>query len=337
MKRALLFGAYANGNIGDTFQANSLARGLKRADPAMELFATSASSIDRPYQFEGGETIPDLSFIKDAKRINRFSALVVGGGGLLASKHRPLEDAAWVRKIRVPIFLCAVGASQETVELCRALVESALVVTVRDAASLRAIRKVRPDATLLYDPILADPTLDDPSENPGSSALCTIPRRLETTNRALLQHLNGLLLPHDTVLSFFPTADEPSGALDLFKGRCIVKGTSLTDVRTTMTKARLVVSQRYHGCILALKWGIPCLGMIDEGTSSNAKITELYRQLGHEHLAVPTGQPSRQDLFARAQDIDFKMIAERLRRIEKDFRHGLAKISDAIPSLSDAP
>jgi polysaccharide pyruvyl transferase WcaK-like protein len=335
MKRALLFGAYANGNIGDTFQANSLARGLKRADPTMELFATSASSIDRPYEFEGGETIPDLSFIKDAKRVNRFSALVVGGGGLLASKHRPLEDAAWVGRISVPIILCGVGASQETVELCRALVESALVVTVRDTASLRAIRKVRPDATLLYDPILADPTLDEPSENTGS-ALCAIPRRLETTNRALLQHLNGLLRPDDTVLSFFPTADEPSGALDLFKGRSIMKATSLTDVRATMTRARLVVSQRYHGCILALKWGIPCLGVIDEGTSSNSKITELYRQLGHEHLAVPTGQPSRQDLLARAQDIDFTMIAERLRRIEKEFRHGLAKISDAIPSLSDA-
>jgi polysaccharide pyruvyl transferase WcaK-like protein len=332
MKRVLLFGAYTNGNIGDAYQASSLARALQRADPAMEIFATSASSINCPYELENGRRIDDLSFIKDPERINRFSSLVIGGGGLLASKHRPLEDEAWVERIKVPIILCGVGASPEVIEMCRPLVERALLVTVRDDASLKAVRKVRPDATFLPDPILADPTLDALTSSTGS-ALCLIPRRLEACNQAPLQHLSGLIEGEDAVLSFFPTADEPSGALALFRERTIVEARTLAQVRTTMTKARLVVSQRYHGCILALKWGLPCLGLIDEGSSSNSKITELYKQLGHEHLAARADRPSRQDLFGRSLDIDRALITDRLRRMEKDFRHGLAKIAGAIPQL----
>src|SRR3712207_2872937 len=96
MKRVLIFGAYANGNLGDAEQAASVARHLRAYRPELDVVAVAHSVADKPYSPSPASRGQNLVDILDPAFVNGFDSLLIGGGGLLASKHKPLTQADWV-------------------------------------------------------------------------------------------------------------------------------------------------------------------------------------------------------------------------------------------------
>ncbi len=86
-----------------------------------------------------------------------------------------------------------------------------------------------------------------------------------------------------------------------------------------------MISERYHGCILALKRGIPCIGVISAG-DPKSKIAHLYRQLDIPELLVDLrrGVPRREALLARASEIDVGRIVGRLELMTARLRNQLS-------------
>ena len=68
MKRVLLFGAYANGNLGDAEQAASVARHIKAHDPSIEIVACSHSTADGEYFPAPAEMARNMTAIMDLRK-----------------------------------------------------------------------------------------------------------------------------------------------------------------------------------------------------------------------------------------------------------------------------
>lgn len=284
--RLLIFGAYANGNIGDQFQANSVAHHIRRLCPDAQVFATSNSAAGRPYEFETEYVLPEKT-IHDPEVVNRFDALIVGGGGLLASVHKPLANPDWVERIKCPIMLFALGASREVAAKCGAVIRRAETVTARDSFSLEVLQEIRAETTLLNDPILMDERLERDPVAEGKSRLCIIPRKMTEKNEGVYKSLSRQMVDGDTVVSMFPATDTASGALRaLEKPNATIETWKMQELVDAMDNAGYMLSERYHGCILALKRGVPTIGLVNSNTETRSKIGELYRQVSHEHLLL---------------------------------------------------
>jgi polysaccharide pyruvyl transferase WcaK-like protein len=327
MGRVLIFGAYGNGNIGDEYQAASVARHITRCRPDFEVFATSASVRGIQFDFPAERRIDRLDAITDADFVNQFDALVIGGGGLLASMHTPLGDAAWVARLQVPIYILAVGASTDTAQRCQALILKAISVSARDDFSLNVIRHIRPDAELLHDPILMDAAILPASQAETTDGLCIIPRKMTEKNKSTYVHLQQVLQHADTVMSMFPATDKKSGWFDVFKNHEVVLATRLPDMLDAMTRHRVVVSERYHGCILALKMGIPCLGLVSSD-NPESKIKNLYEQLGIAKFLVNLRRTphDRAALLEAASAFNSSDVLGRIAELGRSFDHRLTSI-----------
>ena len=56
-------------------------------------------------------THPTRSRLVSAQvKVNRFKALVIGGGGIFAAEHAPLFQDAFAEAVNVPIVVVGVGA-----------------------------------------------------------------------------------------------------------------------------------------------------------------------------------------------------------------------------------
>lgn len=286
--RVLLFGAYANGNIGDEYQANAVAYHLKRQMPGLKTYATSNSSARCSYEYDTQFRLDNPKAIADPAIVNEFDVLIIGGGGLLASIHRPLNSVTWLERIKIPIFLLAVGASEIVVAKCRALVERAAIVTARDSFSYEILAAVRPDVELLHDPILMDDRLNASLGRAKAELhrMCVIPRKQTEKNEPVYRSLGTVLNSRDKVVSVFPATDHGSGAISSFGKVRAVKTWKMAELVAAIDSSTDVVSERYHGCIVAMKRGIPSLGLINSEEQRRSKIGELYTQLNHGHLLL---------------------------------------------------
>jgi hypothetical protein len=232
-----------------------------------------------------------------------------------------------VARLQVPIYILAVGASADTVQKCRPLILKAASVSVRDSFSLDVIRHIRPDAELLHDPILMDAALLPPLQAGTGEGLCVIPRKMTEKNKSTYVHLQQELQPTDTVLSMFPATDRNSGWFDIFKDRQIVLATRLPEMLDGMSRHSVVVSERYHGCILALKMGIPCLGLISSD-NPESKIRNLYEQLGLAKFLVNLRRTphDRAALLEAASSFNSSKVLERIAGLGLSFDNRLADI-----------
>lgn len=303
MKRILIFGAYANGNLGDAEQAASVARHLRAYNSGLEIVSVSHSLADRLYYPGPAQIGRNMIDILDLNFVNSFDALFIGGGGLLASKHRPMDNEDWVNGINIPIVIFGVGASENVANICEALVKKAAIVTARDSFSICALSKLRPDTFLLRDPILNDRTIDalvkSPQDESSLSRMCVIPRKMVSKAEATYKSLSDVMLRRDFVISVFPTTDEKSGALAFFEGKTLFNSIEMQGFVDALSPASLLISDRYHGCILGLKLGIPTLPCTRAKADDASKIFNLYRDLEMaDELYVNTeALLSRNELF----------------------------------------
>jgi len=45
-------------------------------------------------------------------KVNQFKALIIGGGGIFASKHPPLDAESFAEGLTLPIIVLGVGANR---------------------------------------------------------------------------------------------------------------------------------------------------------------------------------------------------------------------------------
>jgi polysaccharide pyruvyl transferase WcaK-like protein len=332
-KRILLAGAYANGNLGDQVQASTLARHLHALLPDAEIHAGSESKDDQHFEFHDPDRVAGHGSLLNADYVNSFDAILIGGGGLLAAPHQPFCDEKWIASVKAPLYVISVGATEEVALQHAPLLHQAVAVTGRDDKSLEALSKVRPDTTLLYDPLLADRTLDGtrraPAPAAGAERVAVILRKSDQGNARFHANLPSALQPRDFVISMFPEADRKSGAAALFSGVRTVEAWTMYYFVQTLETADFVFSERYHGCIIALKQGLPCLGL---GEAPGGKIRELFRQLGHPGLVVdPDDQISRDLLMQRLLDqFDGEAVRCKIMQMEDDFAVQFKKLVASI-------
>jgi len=116
------------------------------------------------------------------------------------------------------------------------------------------------------------------------------------------------------VLSMFPATDGASGALrTLNKPEATIEAWKMQELVDAIDQAEYLVSERYHGCILGLKRGIPTLGLVNSNTEARSKIGELYRQLGHGHLLLSyRNHPLTREQIAAKLDAEFDAATTKL-------------------------
>lgn len=108
--RILCVGAFANGNLGDMYQADAIARLIAASGVDAEVVSASPSKRGAFYPVSNHHAASPGSLF-DMEFVNSFDIMIVGGGGLLSARHRPLNDPGWVSNVRIPMIALSLGAA----------------------------------------------------------------------------------------------------------------------------------------------------------------------------------------------------------------------------------
>jgi Polysaccharide pyruvyl transferase len=261
--RVLLFGAYGNGNLGDAIQASSLSRAIKFLRPEIEVWACSA--LPAPYPFAHQLTLqPDAIFTPAI--VNSFDLLIIGGGGLLSHPHDPLTDIKWQTMLQVPVALIGVGAAEPVASKAENLIRKAVYVSGRDDDSIATFRNFVRGPAFVPDPVLCDTSYLNQREKRSP------PRQSSDRRLWVLKYVNtedffalcSSLSQTDDVVCFvephmdFPIIERLPSALPIY---------FVEDLITMIDESDLVLSMRYHGCILAMLRGKRVFGLREQKCS----------------------------------------------------------------------
>jgi len=288
--RVLLFGAYGNGNLGDTVQAEALAWLLRQMLPTSPLsFAATSWERQAPFRLPGGAVLPgDVLLRPDRLATGQEGAarlVAIGGGGLLGAPHFPLHETAWARWFvarGIPYAFLGVGGAAaalqepECAEAYRTLLTGAVFVGGRDDATLRAIRDIRPDAAWFPDPVLAWALGHaEPSAAPRPIDLLLIPRFPNSPadaagNRAMLARRAAAVAGERIVVA----ALEPQLDAQALHGEAVEYVTDWEALIALCRQARRVVTLRLHGAVAGLAAGCVVHGLVQP------KIAGLMHDLG---------------------------------------------------------
>ncbi|CAM9773752.1 unnamed protein product, partial [Hapterophycus canaliculatus] len=172
----LLFGAFCNGNLGDVIQPLAMKRLLASlapeqcfwyAHPGVETIS-SGNHVGEFFGTHESRLVPLQS--GDADQVNKFKALVIGGGGIFGAIHYPLHINEFSQGLKLPIVILGVGASYRAKKYGE-LLEKATFVSGRDITSIKCLSSVlmlskaplvQPDeVAFVRDTVLSDKSLSD--------------------------------------------------------------------------------------------------------------------------------------------------------------------------------
>jgi hypothetical protein len=254
--RVLLFGAYGNGNLGDAIQASSLARAINFLRPEIEVWACSA--LPAPYPFAHQLTLQPDAILAPAI-VNSFDLLVVGGGGLLSHPHDPLTDPKWQTMLQVPVALIGVGAADPVASKAEILLRKAIYVSGRDSHSIATLRKFAREPAFVPDPVLCDTSYlnqeERSSQGRSNDRKLWVLKYIDTED--FLAQCHNLSHEDETVCFIEPHMDFrliehiPQARPVYF----------VEELITMIDQADIVLSMRYHGCILAILRGKQVFGL----------------------------------------------------------------------------
>lgn len=330
MKRykVLLLGAYANGNIGDMYQADALAAEILNLPVEVEVFSVSPSTRRAEFSSERHTVLPPES-LSDPALLNSHDVILVGGGGLLSAAHPPLNDKSWVDSISTRLCAVSIGASQETALECQEFIQRCDFFSVRDEYSANGVAEFRPSVDISMDPILlaSSQISPPPDSDERRTGISWIPAKLTPGTTAFYSDLMRTCWNEksDTLLSFNQVTDEKSGFSEMFPKTMNYIHT-IDDFRRLTTSRAFSVSERYHGCIMSIKNHRPCIGMALRSDVVTSKITELYRRLGvSSSIITMKSQVGRSSLRKMAEEWDFEDIDQRITKERKSLSDYLLK------------
>jgi hypothetical protein len=258
--RVLLFGAYGNGNLGDTIQALSLAQGIQCIRPDIEIWACSV--LRSPFPFPYHRQLSSEAIL-NPQILNSFDMLLIGGGGLLAHPHEPLFDPNWQSAVEVPICFIGVGALESVARKSEIILKRASYVSARDDQSLEALRKIVERVEFVPDPVLCDiryfkPHVGTYVENEPSARRLWILRYVDAPG---FDDLYREIASYGDLVCFF----EPQLDFRIVRHIPYAKPIYCVEHAIDMIdRADIVLSMRFHGCILSLLRGKITFGLYEE-------------------------------------------------------------------------
>ncbi len=273
--RILLLGAYANGNIGDKYQAFAICHELREISETIEVCCVSPSRRNNKYPSNCPQLPPEIGL--KAEEINKFDAIIIGGGGLLAVEHFPLNDSLWVDSINTKIIALGLGLDESGAIASRRFIERADFFSARDEYSIDIANNFRSQTELVLDPILLSDAFNLPKINQANGSGFLIPSRLSDKSIDYYDWmLENVITSKDKIASINPQTDFASGFLSMFDRRAKFYY-ELDPFLEMLAKCQYGFSERYHGAIFALKMGIPCFGLAFQNSLVSSKLKELYR------------------------------------------------------------
>jgi polysaccharide pyruvyl transferase WcaK-like protein len=308
--RVLCLGAYANGNVGDMYQAEAMASAILAVRPDAEIVSISPSARGSSYPARN-HTAGPVDAVFDHDYMNKFDVMLVGGGGLFSAPHRPLNDPAWVGGLKLQVSTVAAGAAGETPQGSKEFLQKCRHVSVRDEYSLAAVSEIRPDSEIIMDPILLHgPRMRPPVSTDKRRGILWLPGKLVP---GTMPYYDDLMLrlynaKTDIITSVNPETDRRSGFAEVF-GDDVRIFDSAEKFQQVASEYVMVVSERYHGCILAMTANVPCVGLGLRSRTVTSKIDELFRRVGYPKSVVPwSSSVTRQSLRGLATELDFDKI-----------------------------
>src|SRR3954469_2102766 len=300
-RRVLLIGADANGNIGDMYQADVIASELAEIEHDISVFSVSPEERGHDYPTECHSALPPET-LRDADALNSFDLLLVGGGGLLASPHAFVTQLDWLDGVETALCGVSLGCAPGVIEASRAFIERCDKFSVRDEYSANAVSGVRDDVEIVMDPILVGRSQlgGDPVRREHVRGVACVAGRLLPVTEPFYLDLQARVLTSkaDAVISINEETDRRSGFDGVFS-RPVHYLRSASELHKLLTARALCVSERYHGCILALRWNVPCFGLALRSRSVTSKITELYGRLGLDECVIGRGDTVDRRRLAR--------------------------------------
>lgn len=284
----LIFGAYANGNLGDLIQAKSVQTHLQVISPTIVVYSAARENFAvENYYYAYNENLKlNTSQLLDPNVVNTFSALIVGGGGLLASPHVPLAWSNWTSQIKVPVIVLGVGVSCSLIRSpAYEWLSYATLLSARDSVGVACLRERfnRYDAAWIPDPVLADdvnypfpavPTAGiSPKQRPR---ICWVISALQKENDFEVMNwiARRLVSSHDLLLNIFPKHSEVRDIPWPAPMRDVLNAEGAWE---TLRGCECIMSDRLHGCILGVRAGVRTFGFWK--SSKHSKVQALYQDV----------------------------------------------------------
>ncbi len=287
-RRVVLSGYYGYGNLGDDAIYQVLTGALVAAGCAEIVVPAGDAALLPPCPVV--TPVGRFAWHRIATALRAGAVLISGGGGLLQDETSFRSLAYYLALMRLAracrrpyaVAFCSLGPLRR--RLSRGMVASALrrasAVVVRDSGSERLAAELgTPAERLTRAPDLAF-ALEPPAAEPrGSIALCLRPtRHTERVCAAVGDWLDHL--PPETPVRFVPFAgeDETLGrrlAVERPLLHTVRRPNSVHELMGELAAARLVIAERFHAAVLAVRLGVPCAVI-----EYDPKVTGLAADLG---------------------------------------------------------
>ncbi|CBJ28751.1 conserved unknown protein [Ectocarpus siliculosus] len=274
----LLFGGFCNGNMGDVVQPIAMQDLLASVAPDQCFWYAHPADedVERGYrigEFFGGDDSKVFPLTPDlAWKVNRFKALVIGGGGIFAAIHQPLPNDQFVEALTLPIVVMGVGASSRAMIYSK-LLSKAVFVSGRDETSIQTFKSMLgrdPNATvapddvaLVRDPVLSDKMLSDKegscwkrSAGDDQQPLCfVVPAANTQDTTEMHEHLLNAVRQGDRFINVFPKHQKE---IEKFAYPGTVEQiVDPMEYVEQLCNCKAIISTRLHGVVLGLHMSVP--------------------------------------------------------------------------------
>jgi polysaccharide pyruvyl transferase WcaK-like protein len=324
MARIGMVGYYGWGNYGDELFLDVFREYLAPHELVVLPQKTAPPYFDEPVE----------------KRLKGVDALVIGGGDLMIPWA--LSELYWKPAyLAKPVFVYGVGVptwgglSAEVVATLARFVSHPNVrrIVMRDPESMEWVARHLGCAAKLSwspDPVCA---LEHPQRaEPDENVFTLVTRAHQKIDPALVDELCRWATAHELrvrhlVLALGATArDDLAEAAQLpFAPREIVVRDSISTLTAELLGSRLVASMKFHGCVVALMSGIPCVAL-----SRADKFVSFYRMLRLE-LTTTVAAADKMEKMERAWALESLPDTEPLRA---QARQGLVELREAISRVA---
>jgi len=255
--KVLVYGWYGKGNLGD------------------DLFVDAFQYIFPDYQFTFTDKIK-------LSQLTNCDAVFIGGGSFLGECCQIASDAIETLKTK-PIFYLGVGPETSIHPTHQELIKLAKLIAIRSQSNLDSIQELNPRVIVIPDIVYSLPVKINFLKKPRSILyipnISVVPKwdsphwkhtSWDYFKIEMAQALDTLaksnyeikFLPfctNDKMNDAFTAGEIINRMVYSTKGMCLPQPTSLSEVIDTISQYELVVTQRFHGTILANMAQTNCL------------------------------------------------------------------------------
>ncbi|CAM9490254.1 unnamed protein product [Scytosiphon promiscuus] len=326
----LLFGAYANGNMGDVVQSSTMSRLVSNVAPGTCIWHAHPSKESTTNGFHEGEFFAKNSAglvslgcdRESGQQVSRFKAFFIGGGGIFESRHWPLDCEDFVDGLGdvLPVAIFGVGASEDA-RVSAPIIRRANFLSGRDEKSVRELSALvselentrsRPeDVRRVRDPVLSDSYFTDfhgkcwRERNSGTERrpLCfVLPSAMKENLQEMHQILSSQIVHiHDVLLNVFP---KHQAEIEAYPYHARVEQVlDPADYAMRLCDCRAVIASRLHGAILALQAGVPVVAAWPENKEN--KVPDLMNDVMrlHDQFVIIDKTFTRRDLERKVREV----------------------------------